>query len=123
MSERRFRGDRFNFGIQGLLSYSTGRAFILYPERDQAPGKELNLGRIIIGNDRQLGIRECRDMEDSFKKGIDKRGIKPPFDCFTIFTQRDMEAHFMVSPAPIPKMGLSATVSLLMTMPLLWAME
>jgi hypothetical protein len=116
VSKRRCRGDGFSFGIQGLFSYSTGRAFVLYPEGDQAPGEELNLGRIIIGNDRQLGIRECGDMEDSFKNGIDKRGIEPPFDCLTIFTQRDMEAHFMVSPAPISRMGLSGTGSLPMTM-------
>ena len=56
VAERGSHGDGFSFGIQGLFSYSTGSVFILYLEGDQSPAIELNFGRIIIGNDRQLGI-------------------------------------------------------------------
>jgi hypothetical protein len=86
MSERGFHGDGLSFGIQGLFSYSKGSLFILYPEGNQAPGKELNLGMILIGNHRVPGIRECGDMKNSFKHGIEKGRIEPPFDGFAIFT-------------------------------------
>ena len=93
MTEGRSSGDRFSLSIKRLLPDLKGSFFILYPERDQPPGKELNLRRIVIGNDRKSWVRECGNMKDSLKDGVEKRGIEPFFDCSKVFARGDVEAH------------------------------